>query len=173
MGRFNFKSTLFFYLYLMKIQLWLIGKTDDSYLNTGIDKYAGRLKFYISLDFQIFTLPKNLSNLSELEQKKKEGDLILKKINPSDYLVLLDEKGKIFSSKKFANYLEGSMNKNVQNLIFLIGGPFGFSDEIYERANDKISLSAMTFSHQMVRLFFMEQLYRAFTIIKGEKYHHE
>lgn len=157
----------------MRIQLWLIGKTDESYLDAGIAKYHSRLKYYIPFETYVFPSPKNIAQLSESEQKKKEAEMIFKKLLPNDYLVLLDDKGKSFSSKEFANYISGNIQKNVQNLVFLVGGPFGFSDEMYARANEKISLSKMTFSHQMVRLFFVEQLYRAFTIIKGEKYHHE
>ena len=157
----------------MKITLIQIGKTEEKYLLEGTDKFEKRLKHYIN--FSMVTIPalKNTKNMSEVEQKKKEGELLLKLINNTDKLVLLDENGKDFTSVGFSDYLSNQMNKAVQNLVFVIGGPYGFDDKVYNRANEKISLSKMTFSHQMVRLFFTEQLYRAFTILKGEPYHHE
>ena len=157
----------------MKITLIQIGKTEEKYLNEGIDKFEKRLKHYIN--YSALTIPalKNTKNMSIAEQKKKEAELLLKLINNSDQVVLLDEQGKELSSSSFSVHLNNHMNKAVQNLVFVIGGPYGFDDRIYDRANEKISLSKMTFSHQMVRLFFTEQLYRAFTILKGEPYHHE
>ncbi|UKJ07048.1 23S rRNA (pseudouridine(1915)-N(3))-methyltransferase RlmH [Solitalea lacus] len=157
----------------MKITLIQLGKTEDSYLIEGIDKYEKRLKHYIN--FNIITIPalKNTKHFSAEEQKKKESDLIFKHLIPSDHVVLLDERGKDFSSVQFADQLNKYMNRAVQNLVFIIGGPYGFDKTVYERANEKISLSKMTFSHQMVRLFFVEQIYRAYTILKGEPYHHE
>lgn len=156
----------------MKITLIQVGKTEESYLAEGTEKYLKRLNFYCN--FQTITIPalKNTKNLSPEEQKRKEAELILKQINPNDFVVLLDEGGKQFTSVAFANWIEAKQMKIGGNLVFVIGGPYGFDENIYVRANEKISLSAMTFSHQMVRLFFVEQLYRAFSIIKGEPYHH-
>lgn len=157
----------------MKITLIAIGKTEDSYLIEGIEKYLKRLKHYISFNLQVIPDIKNSKNLSEAQQKTKEGELILKGLTNSDILVLLDERGKKFTSIGFSDYLNKQMVGSVQHLVFVIGGPYGFDDAVYQRANQKISLSEMTFSHQMVRLFFVEQLYRAFTILRNEPYHHE
>jgi 23S rRNA (pseudouridine1915-N3)-methyltransferase len=156
----------------MKITLLAIGKTDDRSLQTLIDEYSKRLKHYVSFDFELIPDIKNVKNLSEVQQKSKEGQEILKRLSPSDALVLLDENGKSYSSVGFSEYLQKKMNSGLKNLVFIIGGPYGFSDEIYQRANGKIALSQMTFSHQMVRLFFVEQLYRGFTILRNEPYHH-
>ena len=156
----------------MKVKLIAIGKTDEKYLQEGITKYLDRLKHYISFELVLLNDVKMGTKPSVLVQKEKEGKLFLEKIQTNDFVVLLDEKGKTHSSLEFADYFQKRMNASL-DVVFLIGGPFGFSDEIYQRANDKISLSKMTFSHQMIRLFFAEQVYRAFTIIKGEKYHHE
>ena len=131
------------------------------------------LLFYIKFELEIIPDLKNSKNLSEASQKEKEGELILKKVQTSDELVLLDEQGKQYSSVDFSDYLQKKMNAGLKQLIFVIGGPYGFSAEVYQRANGKISLSKMTFSHQMVRVFFVEQLYRAFTILKNEPYHHQ
>lgn len=157
----------------MKITLLCIGKTDDKYINEGIEKYLKRLKHYIS--FQIVVLPdvKNVKNLSEAQQKEKEGELFFKNLSNHDHVILLDEFGKSFRSIEFSAFLENKMVTSVQHIVFLIGGPYGFSDQVKERANDSMSLSKMTFSHQMVRLFFVEQIYRGFSIMKGEPYHHE
>lgn len=157
----------------MQIKLITIGKTDDSSISNLIDMYLKRLKFYIK--FEIETIPdiKNSKNLSENLQKEKEGELILQKIGSSDYLILLDERGKQFSSVSFADEIQKRMNSGIKNLVFVVGGPYGFSEEIYAKAQGKISLSNMTFSHQMVRLFFVEQVYRAFTILNNEPYHHQ
>lgn len=157
----------------MKITLIAIGKTEDKYLIEGIDKYLNRLKHYINFNLIIIPDVKNTKNLTEAQQKSKEAALILKQLNNSDVVVLLDEKGKKFSSVQFSQYVNKQMVGSVQNLVFIIGGPYGFDEHIYKRANGSISLSDMTFSHQMVRLFFVEQLYRAFTILKNEPYHHE
>jgi len=157
----------------MKITLIAIGKTEDKYLIEGIDKYLSRLKHYINFSLVIIPDVKNTKNLTEAQQKTKEAELILKQLNNSDVVVLLDEKGKKFSSVQFSQYINKQMVGSVQNLVFIIGGPYGFDESIYKRANSSISLSDMTFSHQMVRLFFVEQLYRAFTILKNEPYHHE
>jgi 23S rRNA (pseudouridine1915-N3)-methyltransferase len=156
----------------MKITLLAIGKTDDRNLQTLIEEYSSRLKHYISFDFELIPDIKKVKNLSEIQQKSKEGQEILKRLSSSDTLVLLDENGKSFSSVGFSAYLQKKMNSGLKNLVFIIGGPYGFSEEIYQRANGKIALSQMTFSHQMVRLFFIEQLYRGFTILRNEPYHH-
>ena len=157
----------------MKITLLAIGKTDDAYILEGIEKYLKRLKHYIKFELIILPDIKNNKNLSEDEQKLKEAELFFKKIQNTDQLVLLDERGTEFTSLQYADYINKRMISSVQNLVFLIGGPYGFDQSIYQRANHKISLSKMTFSHQMIRLFFIEQVYRAFTILKGEPYHHE
>ena len=156
----------------MKITLLAIGKTDNKNLQNLIEDYTKRLKHYISFDFEIIPDIKNAKNLSEAQQKKTEGEEILKRIIPSDILVLLDENGRSFNSVAFSEYLQKKMNSGLKNLVFVIGGPYGFSVEMYDRANEKIALSQMTFSHQMVRLFFIEQLYRGFTILRNEPYHH-
>ncbi|NGM73804.1 23S rRNA (pseudouridine(1915)-N(3))-methyltransferase RlmH [Sphingobacterium sp. SGL-16] len=157
----------------MKITLVCIGKTDDKFIQEGIDKYIKRLKHYIT--FNIIVLPdvKNVKNLSEAQQKEKEAELFYKNIQSGDFVVLLDERGKEFRSIEFSSFIEKKMVASVQHMVFLIGGPYGFAEEIKQRANSFVSLSKMTFSHQMVRLFFVEQIYRAFTIMKGEPYHHE
>lgn len=157
----------------MKITLLTIGKTEDRYLNEGIDIYLKRLKHYVT--FRILELPelKNTKSLSQEQQKIRESELIVKNIQSTDYVVLLDENGKEFSSRGFSVFLNKKMVGGLQHLVFIVGGPYGFSDEVYSRSNDKISLSQMTFSHQMIRLLFSEQLYRAFTILKGEPYHHD
>lgn len=137
-----------------------------------MDDYIKRLGFYISFELQIIPDLKKTKSLTESQQKQKEGELLLKHIDTSDEVILLDEKGKSYSSVAFSEVLQKKMNSGIKNLVFIIGGPYGFSEEVYSRANGKVSLSAMTFSHQMVRLFFIEQLYRAFTILKNEPYHH-
>ncbi len=157
----------------MKIKLLTIGKTDDKNLIELINTYQKRLRHYISFDFEIIPDSKKAKHLSQTEQKKEEGILFLKRISQSDYVILLDEKGKSFSSVEFSVFLQKKMNSGVKTLVFFIGGPYGFSEEIYLRANQQISLSKMTFSHQMIRLFFIEQLYRGLTILKGEPYHHK
>ena len=157
----------------MNIKLIVIGKTDDKSLQTLIEDYIKRLSFYIKFDLEIISDIKNVKNLSENQQKEKEGELILSKLSPTDQLVLLDENGKIFSSVAFADELQKKMNSGIKTLVFVVGGPYGFSDEVYKKASGKISLSLMTFSHQMVRLFFIEQLYRGFTILRNEPYHHQ
>lgn len=156
----------------MTIKLIAIGKTDSKNLQALIDDYQKRLGFYIKFSMDIIPDIKNVKNLSEAQQKVKEGELILSKVNNTDALILLDENGKQFDSVAFSDYLQKHMNSGVKQLVFAIGGPYGFSDEVYQKANGKISLSKMTFSHQMIRLFFIEQLYRGFTILKNEPYHH-
>ncbi len=157
----------------MKITLLTIGKTEDKYLLEGIDIYLKRLKHYIP--FKISEIPelKGTKSLSREQQKSKEAELIFKNINTTDHVILLDENGQELSSKQFSTFLNKKMVGGQQHLVFIVGGPYGFSDEIYKRSNEKISLSKMTFSHQMIRLFFAEQLYRAYTILKGEPYHHD
>ncbi|MBK0384231.1 23S rRNA (pseudouridine(1915)-N(3))-methyltransferase RlmH [Pedobacter sp. SD-b] len=157
----------------MKITLLVIGKTDDAYLIEGLDKYLKRLKHYIKFELQVLPDLKKTKNLTEQEQKIKEAALFFKFIQPQDDIILLDDKGSELSSTRFADLLNKKMIANVGHLIFLVGGPYGFDASIYQRANQKLSLSKLTFSHQMVRLFFVEQVYRAFTILKGEPYHHE
>lgn len=157
----------------MNIKLIAIGKTDNKSLQALIDEYSKRLSFYIKFDLEIIPDIKNVKNLSENQQKEKEGELILAKITPTDQMILLDENGSTFSSLKFADYLQKKMNSGVKTLVFVIGGPYGFSEEVYKKAQGKVSLSEMTFSHQMVRLFFIEQLYRGFTILRNEPYHHQ
>ena len=156
----------------MKTLLILVGKTVNKHFAAGIDDYAGRISHY--MPFEMVTIPelRNTKNLSEEQQKSSEGDLILRQIQPSDTVVLLDEHGKELRSIEYARWLE-QKQQSARRLVFVIGGPYGFSDAVYARANEKLSLSKMTFSHQMVRLIFTEQLYRACTIIKGEPYHHE
>ena len=156
----------------MKTILILVGKTTDKHFQAGISDYAERISHY--MPFEIITIPelKNTKSLSEQQQKTMEGELIMKQLQPSDTVVLLDEHGKEMRSMEYASWLQRTAN-NARRLVFIIGGPYGFSPSVYERANDKISLSRMTFSHQMVRLIFTEQLYRACTIIKNEPYHHE
>ena len=157
----------------MNIKLLAIGKTDNKALQTLIDDYIKRLSFYIKFDLEIISDIKNVKNLSESQQKEKEGESILAKLSPTDQLILLDENGRTFSSITFSDELQKKMNSGVKTLVFVIGGPYGFSEEVYKKATGKISLSLMTFSHQMVRLFFIEQLYRGFTILKNEPYHHQ
>lgn len=156
----------------MNIKLIAIGKTDNRNLQTLIEDYQKRLGFYIKFDFEIIPDIKNVKHLSETQQKEKEGELILSKTQKSDILILLDENGKQLDSVSFSSYLQKHMNSGIKSLLFVIGGPYGFSDAVYKRSNGKLSLSKMTFSHQMVRLFFIEQLYRGFTILRNEPYHH-
>tara|TARA_R110002126_G_scaffold58363_2_gene154105 strand:- start:1745 stop:2218 length:474 start_codon:yes stop_codon:yes gene_type:complete len=157
----------------MTIKLLAIGKTDSSELQDLIDVYEKRLQHYINFEIENIPDLKKTKNLSEEQQKNKEGELILKKLSPTDVLILFDEKGKQFTSVEFSQYLQKKMNSGIKQLVFLIGGPYGFSNEVYAKASGKISLSKMTFSHQMVRLFITEQVYRAFTILKNEPYHHQ
>lgn len=156
----------------MTIKLLAIGKTDRKALQTLIDDYIKRLGFYIKFSLDIIPDIKNSKNLSENQQKQKEGELILKNLNPTDVLILLDENGKQMDSVWFSTYLQKHMNSGIKQLVFVIGGPYGFSQDVYDKANGKISISKMTFSHQMIRLFFIEQIYRGFTILKNEPYHH-
>ena len=155
----------------MKIKLIVVGKTDEAYLNEGVCKYIERVKHYIPFDVEVIPDVKLGKKSNVKLQKEKEGELILSKIKKSDFLILLDEKGKEFSSVGFSEFLQKRMNAGL-DLVFVIGGPYGFSELVYQRADNKIAISQMTFSHQMIRLLFVEQLYRGFSILKGEKYHH-
>lgn len=157
----------------MKINLLVVGKSNNSSLIQLQSEYQNRLKHYIN--FEMLTIPelKNTKSLSEIEQKEKEGELILKQLDNTDELILLDEKGKLFSSVEFSTFISKKMLSSQKRIVFVVGGPYGFSPKLYNRANGLISLSKMTFSHQMIRVIFVEQLYRAFTILKGEPYHHE
>ena len=157
----------------MKITFITVGKTEDAYLKEGIEKYVKRLKHYTKLELIEIPELKNTKALTEDQQKTREAELILKKLTPQDHLILLDEAGAEYTSIQFAGFINKRSVSSAANLVFVAGGPYGFHQTVYERANDQISLSRMTFSHQMVRLFFVEQLYRACTIIKGEPYHHE
>jgi 23S rRNA (pseudouridine1915-N3)-methyltransferase len=156
----------------MKVSLLQIDKTTEAYLNEGISIYLKRLKNYSAFEINTITVPKAVRARPEKEQKSEEAKLFQKHIRDQDFVVLLDEAGKELGSVEFSKFLGQKMGQSIKSLVFVIGGPYGFDDWMYERANFKLSLSKMTFSHQMVRLFFMEQLYRAFTILKGEKYHH-
>ena len=157
----------------MKIILLSVGKTDNKQFAQLVYEYRKRVNYYIPFETQIVPDIKNRKTISEKEQKTLEGNLLLKSLMPTDYVVLLDDKGKQFSSVEFAGYLERKSHTVPKRLIFMIGGPYGFSQEIYDAANEKISLSKMTYTHQMVRLIFAEQLYRAMTILHNEPYHHE
>ncbi len=157
----------------MKVLFINCGKTEDDYIVSGFEKYEKRLKHYIPLETIYLPALKNTQALSQKEQKEKEGGLILSKLQNTDYIILLDEKGKQFTSVDFSKFITKHIDTGTRRMVFITGGPYGFSDEVYAKANFKISLSSMTFSHQMVRLFFIEQLYRAMTIQKGEPYHHE
>ncbi|MFL5763303.1 MAG: 23S rRNA (pseudouridine(1915)-N(3))-methyltransferase RlmH [Bacteroidia bacterium] len=156
----------------MKIILILNGKTEDDYIIKGFAVYEQRLKRYLGFETVVIPALKNTKALSIDQQKQKEGELILKSLQSSDRLILLDENGKEYDSAGFADFIQAQMNSGIKNLVFVVGGPYGFSEAVHKRANGKLSLSKMTFSHQMVRLFFAEQLYRAMTILKGEPYHH-
>lgn len=157
----------------MDIILLTIGKTNIEYVAAGISEYKKRLTRYVP--YNIIEIPdiKNTRGLSEEQQKDKEGDLIINSLNQSDFVVLLDERGKEYTSEEFAYYMEKQMSSGKKRIVFVVGGPYGFSEKVYQRADSKISLSRMTFNHEMVRLFFTEQIYRAMTILKGEPYHHK
>ena len=156
----------------MTINLLVIGKTDNKNLQSLIEEYQKRITYYNKFNFEIIPDLKKTKNLTEDQQKQKEGELILKSLKSSDVLILLDEKGIQMDSIRFSLYLQKHMNSGIKQLVFVIGGPYGFSNEVHKKAQGKLSLSKMTFSHQMVRLFFVEQLYRGFTILKNEPYHH-
>jgi 23S rRNA (pseudouridine1915-N3)-methyltransferase len=157
----------------MQIKLLALGKTDNKAIQELINEYTSRLGHYIRFELEVIPDLKHTKSLSEAIQKEKEGELILKKLLPSDDLLLLDERGKSYTSLEFSDFLQKKMNSGLRQLVLVIGGPYGFSEEVYTRANGKISLSKMTFSHQMIRPFVVEQLYRAMTILRNEPYHHE
>ena len=157
----------------MKIELAVIGKTSIGYLKQGIDEYIKRLKHYVPFEIKYIDDIKNTKNISEDQQKRTEGAKILSLLDKSDFVVLLDEHGKEYTSMQYSSYIQKRMLSGAKNVVFVIGGPYGFSQEVYDRANDKISFSKMTFNHEMIRLIFTEQLYRAYTIINHEPYHHE
>lgn len=157
----------------MKIELAVIGKTSIGYLKQGIDEYIKRLKHYVPFEIKYINDIKNTKNISEDQQKRTEGAKILSLLDKSDFVVLLDEHGKEYTSMQYSSYIQKRMLSGVKKVVFVIGGPYGFSQEVYDRANDKISFSKMTFNHEMIRLIFTEQLYRAYTIINHEPYHHE
>lgn len=157
----------------MKIELAVIGKTSIGYLKQGIDEYIKRLKHYVPFEIKYIDDIKNTKNISEDQQKRTEGAKILSLLDKSDFVVLLDEHGKEYTSMQYSSYIQKRMLSGAKKVVFVIGGPYGFSQEVYDRANDKISFSKMTFNHEMIRLIFTEQLYRAFTIINHEPYHHE
>ena len=156
----------------MKIILLLTGVSDDKELAPGIERYAKRLIHYAAFDAEEIRCPKQFAKFSQDELRKEEGRLILERLSPQDFVIVLDERGKHFTSVDFANQLQKWMNTGTKRIVFVVGGAFGFSDEVYQRADFKMALSSLTLTHQMVRLFFMEQLYRAFTILRNEKYHH-
>lgn len=157
----------------MKITLLTVGKTDKDWVREGLDIYVSRLKHYIP--FNVIEIPelKNVSALTRDQIKTREGELILKNIRPTDDVILLDERGKEYSSTELAKIIQDKLSYENRDIVYIIGGAYGFSDQVYRRADSKLSLSRMTFSHQMVRAIFAEQIYRAFTIMKGEPYHHE
>ncbi|MDL2243270.1 23S rRNA (pseudouridine(1915)-N(3))-methyltransferase RlmH [Bacteroidales bacterium OttesenSCG-928-J19] len=157
----------------MKIQLLVIGKTNQDFVQKGMDEFCGRIKHYLPFELEVIPDLKNTKSLSFEQQKEKEGELILKSLRTDDFVVLLDENGKEFTSLQFASYLEKKMQTVPKRLVFIIGGPYGFSQKIYETAREKVSLSRMTFSHQLIRLIFVEQIYRGLSIINNEPYHHQ
>lgn len=157
----------------MKAELWVIGNTSFPYLKEGTSIYEKRLKHYLPFEFSVIPDVKNAKNRTNEQLKTKEGELILKRLDKGDWVILLDEGGKEFTSLKFAKHMENMLLQSHKRIIFVVGGAYGFSEEVYQRANAKISLSKMTFSHQMVRLFVLEQLYRAMTILRNQPYHHE
>ena len=157
----------------MKIQLLTVGKTQQDFVQKGVDEFAGRIKHYLPFESEVIPDLKNTRNLSQEQIKEKEGELILKHIRSEDYIVLLDEKGKEFTSLLFAQYIEKKMHSVSKRLVFIIGGAYGFSPAVYQAAHEKIALSKMTFSHQIIRVIFIEQLYRALSILNNEPYHHE
>lgn len=157
----------------MKIVVLVIGKTNQAFVQDGIEEFCGRLKHYIPFDIEVVADIKNAKNRSFQEIKDREGDILLKYFRHGDHIVLLDENGKQYSSLEFAHFIEKKTHQVGKRLVFVVGGAYGFSEKIYDKANEKISISKMTFSHQMIRLIFVEQIYRAMTIMNNEPYHHE
>lgn len=158
---------------VMKATLLVVGRTADPRFSVLIDEYIQRTRFYLSFEMEVIPELRNTKNLSQEQQKEKEGELILKALAPGDHVVLLDEHGREFRSVDFAQWMQKKMNTVSKRLVFIVGGPYGFSQAVYQKANEKISLSQMTFSHQMIRMIFAEQIYRAMTILNNEPYHHE
>ena len=156
----------------MRIKLLVVGKTTDSRIVSLIEDYQNRLRHYVPFSLEVLPELRNAKSLSEEQQKTVEGEMILKTVSAAEEMILLDEHGKEFRSVEFSEYLQKKMSAG-RDIVFVVGGPYGFSEAVYQRANGKISLSKMTFSHQMVRLFFVEQIYRAMTILRHEPYHHE
>ena len=156
----------------MKIVLLVVGRTVETWLKNGIDDYVSRLGHFVPFEMQVIPELKNTKSMDTLTQKQKEGELIIKSLQPGDHVILLDDKGAQYSSEELSVWVDKKSMQTGKRLVFIIGGPYGFSKEVYAKANEKLSLSKMTFSHQMVRLIFVEQLYRAYTIIKGIPYHH-
>jgi 23S rRNA (pseudouridine1915-N3)-methyltransferase len=150
----------------------LVGKTTENYLIESVSLYTERISHYITFETIVIPELKNVRNVAREQQKEREGVAILQLLLPSDEVILLDEKGKTYTSESFAEWIEKKMINSVKRLVFVVGGPYGFSDAVYARANHKLALSHMTFSHQLIRLLFIEQFYRAMTILKGESYHH-
>lgn len=157
----------------MKFCLLVVGKTASSFMSKGIEEYKSRVNRYVGFDILSISDLKSTRGLTEMQQKEKEGEMLLASLTPSDTVILLDEKGREYTSREFADFQASMMNRGVKRLVYVIGGPYGFSQKVYARADGKISLSRMTFSHEMARLFFCEQLYRAMTILRGEPYHHD
>lgn len=157
----------------MKVFLMAVGRTQSSLMRQGIDLYLDRLRHYLPVEVKIVDDVKATRSLTHEAQKQQEGAAILRQLQPGDRVILLDENGREYTSREFASMIERNLGSGLKRLVFVVGGPFGFSDEVYARADSKLSLSRMTFSHEMVRLFFAEQLYRAMTIIRGESYHHD
>ncbi len=157
----------------MKIALLCIGRTRDQLLEKAIQRYVDRLTHYVGFSIQALPDLKSTARLSEAQQKEREGAMILGALQPGDHVVLLDERGKDLTSRQFSAEIERRMNSGLKRVVYIVGGPYGFSEEVYRRADSMMSLSRMTFSHEMVRLFFVEQVYRAMTILRGEPYHHD
>lgn len=157
----------------MKIQLVAVGKTSSRYIREGIDMYLDRLKHYLPVEVKIINDVKGGRSLTEERQKEMEGEAILSTLLPGDCVILLDERGEELTSRQFATYMDKRMASAARRMVFVVGGPYGFPQKVYDRADGKLSLSRMTFNHEMVRLFFTEQLYRAMTILRGEPYHHD
>ena len=157
----------------MKFCLLVVGKTASFFMSKGIEEYKSRVNRYVGFEIISISDLKSTRGLTEMQQKEKEGEMLLASLTPSDTVILLDEKGREYTSREFADFQASMMNRGVKRLVYVIGGPYGFSQKVYDRADGKISLSRMTFSHEMARLFFCEQLYRAMTILRGEPYHHD
>ncbi len=157
----------------MKISFWAIGKNHEGYIKPGVEEFTGRISRYYKVDWNLIPAPKNAGMMSEMDLRKKEGEIILEWLDKDDWLVVLDEKGKQMSSEKLANFIQARANESIKNLIFLIGGAYGIDDAVLKRADHKWSLSQLTFPHQLVRVLLAEQIYRACTINRNEKYHHK